>query len=1277
MVLHPPSHGRELEPRPVRRITPLGRVLVLLIALAAPAGLLTADSSSARFTVDAAVPAVISAWPASDYFGVSGFTPGENVDFTIRDAGGEALASGNKPADTSGLAGFSRPQDFSVDLAAGMEVSVSQGTITKTLILASITIASFSPATDTVAGTAAPGAQLDVYLWTPAGNSPTIQVTAGADGTWSVTFAPYDITYAATAYAAIRDVDGDATRVSRQAPVLKADFGSDAVNVYGFAPGGVELTIRESPGGTVLASASKQADGTGYTWFGSQDFSVDLAAGMELTASQGALTKTLTLAPLTINAISPDTDSVAGTAPPGAQLEVYVYNLASPSSPTKPVTAAADGTWSLDFAPFDITYTTTASANLRDSDGDTTSLSRTPPRVDASLNADSISVYGFTLGGDVELTIRQSPGGTVLASASKQADGTGYTWFGAQDFSVDLVAGMQLTVSQGTVTKTLTLEPLTVTAISPDTDTVAGTASAGSQLEVDVVNVASSSSPKKLVTAAADGTWSLNFAPYDITYTATVSAKLRDSDGDATYVYRQAPVLNASLNNDSIGAFGFTPGSNVQFTIRSAGGTVLATGVKEADSYGYAWFRRPGDHDVDLIAGMQVTVESGSITKEMTIAPLTASLEPDADTVAGTAPAGAQLEVYVYNQGSSGSPTSRVTADGNGNWSVDFTGSFDITHTAVANVALRDSEGDATSLAKQVPRIAVWLSYAEASAHGFMPGSSVHFTIRSAGGAVLAEDVETADSYGYAWFGVGIDLSAGMKVTVSDGTSTKELTLAALAIAYVNQVRDVVAGTAPAGARLEVFVYDHEGYGATKQVTADSEGKWSADFTGAYDIADTGGAYVTHYDDDGDATSQVRSAESDTTTPVAAFDAGPSGLTNDATPSFSFSADEPASFECRVDGAALADCSSPHTTAALGDGSHTFDVRAIDMAGNIGAVATRAFAVDTTPPVATIDAGPSGTTTVATPTIAFSAGEPASFECRLDGNAFTACTSPYTTAPLADGVHSFELRATDTAGNIGAAVATTFTVATPTPGGGGGGGGGGAGNPDLSVSIVANRAAVEIGGSVDLTVTVRNTGPQSGTGVVLAISLPDSATLLGPPAFDRGSGCTGTAPLSCNLDFLPAGVQSTVRFSIGLRQAGPQTVTAKVTSVETDLAAADNVSAVTIAVADATPPPKPVLFRPVLGAPTYVPKKPVAGQALRVALVVRRSDNGSLLRSGKVNCDPFITGRLIRHTESFRNGVVRISLKVPQAAKGKLLRMKVTFRIGDRPTTRLASIRLK
>ena len=164
---------------------------------------------------------------------------------------------------------------------------------------------------------------------------------------------------------------------------------------------------------------------------------------------------------------------------------------------------------------------------------------------------------------------------------------------------------------------------------------------------------------------------------------------------------------------------------------------------------------------------------------------------------------------------------------------------------------------------------------------------------------------------------------------------------------------------------------------------------------------------------------------------------GPSGLTNAHVSTFTFtSSDAVSTFECRVDAAAFAPCTSPFTTSSLANGAHTFEVSAIGAVGDTDPTpASRGFTVDTVAPQTTITGGPTGTTNDNTPTFTFTSPDAGStFQCRIDAAAFAMCTTPFTTA-LAQGAHTFRVRATDAAGNSDQSPASrAFTVSTaPSP----------------------------------------------------------------------------------------------------------------------------------------------------------------------------------------------------------------------------------------------------
>ena len=176
-------------------------------------------------------------------------------------------------------------------------------------------------------------------------------------------------------------------------------------------------------------------------------------------------------------------------------------------------------------------------------------------------------------------------------------------------------------------------------------------------------------------------------------------------------------------------------------------------------------------------------------------------------------------------------------------------------------------------------------------------------------------------------------------------------------------------------------------------------------------------------------------SETDTT-----ITAGPSGATNNASPSFSFtSTPSGGTFECKLDGPGATvgtwgACSSPKAYSALADGSYTFSARATVSGITDASPATRSFTVDTTAPQTTIDSGPTGTITTNSASFGFSSEATATFQCKLDGPGTTtgtygSCTSPKAYSSLANGSYTFSVRATDAVGNVDATPATrAFTV---------------------------------------------------------------------------------------------------------------------------------------------------------------------------------------------------------------------------------------------------------
>ena len=217
----------------------------------------------------------------------------------------------------------------------------------------------------------------------------------------------------------------------------------------------------------------------------------------------------------------------------------------------------------------------------------------------------------------------------------------------------------------------------------------------------------------------------------------------------------------------------------------------------------------------------------------------------------------------------------------------------------------------------------------------------------------------------------------------------------------------------------------------------------------------------------------------DTVPPETTLTGKPAAVSNTAAPQFTFTANEPggsgvAGAECSLDGATFVDCEMKESQSYsdLADGAHTFKVRAYDRAGNRDpSPEVWSWTVDTTPPETTITTHPTQRTNSNAASFSFSGDDAggmsvARLECKLDMGDWATCTSPHSYSKLADGSHTFRVRAYDTAGNMDLTPAEwSWTVDTTPP----------------RVTILSGPAATTVSSNPVFTFTADD---QGGTGVV-------------------------------------------------------------------------------------------------------------------------------------------------------------------------------------------------
>jgi hypothetical protein len=222
----------------------------------------------------------------------------------------------------------------------------------------------------------------------------------------------------------------------------------------------------------------------------------------------------------------------------------------------------------------------------------------------------------------------------------------------------------------------------------------------------------------------------------------------------------------------------------------------------------------------------------------------------------------------------------------------------------------------------------------------------------------------------------------------------------------------------------------------------------------------------------------------DTVPPNTALSGGPGSLTNQHAATFGASgAGTGGKYLCSLDNATATTCSATIDYENIPDGHHTLRVWAVDAAGNQDPTpASASWTIDSVAPTAQITGNPDSATTVTTASFTFistNAGDApfASFQCSVDGGAYTTCTSPFGIAGLSVRQHTLAVRAVDTLGNV-QTPATTFSWMVDAPAGLAlsAPAFGTAGSEILTSSL---SAALSAGASPAGTITFEVFGPQS------------------------------------------------------------------------------------------------------------------------------------------------------------------------------------------------------
>ena len=255
-----------------------------------------------------------------------------------------------------------------------------------------------------------------------------------------------------------------------------------------------------------------------------------------------------------------------------------------------------------------------------------------------------------------------------------------------------------------------------------------------------------------------------------------------------------------------------------------------------------------------------------------------------------------------------------------------------------------------------------------------------------------------------------------------------------------NDTTPTFSGTGPDGMTISLRAGTTEvGSGVVAngvwEITASAQPAGTASYTA---VAVSGGREVA---------SDPVSVTIDTTAPTTTITSAPASPTKNRDASFAFSASETGStFKCSLSTgtAAFEPCISPAYTA-LADGAYTFQVQAVDVAGNSGSPVSKTLTVDNGAPMATAPAVAlrvPGTPVIGTSSVPvqlrwggsddLSGVAAYQLQSSADGttwtNVGTAGTGTTRDLDLALGTHRYRVTATDGAGNVSAPASSSFTL---------------------------------------------------------------------------------------------------------------------------------------------------------------------------------------------------------------------------------------------------------
>jgi hypothetical protein len=659
---------------------------------------------------------------SNNYLRGNEFAPGATLSFTVFASEGDQVPflELTRTTDNTGFA-FIDGWEHPVDLVVGNYVVVSDGVSTRTLVLEDLTIDVFDPATDYVAGTTTAGEFVHVVIGNSANDGAAeMDVYADGAGAWSADFTGiFEIPWDMWGSADVFDDDGDRTvfhlgatpppspwltALPEREYVESVDWPVDlSVHLEIDDPNTADVVPDYQDDTTTMVPEWETNKERGWAIFTLAGY--DLKVGDRVVMTGGGVTIEHEVRNLAITGVDMEGDTVAGTADPGAVLQLWVHG-----EPPLDAIADVNGYWQANFTGvYNIDHGTSGRAWIIAEGGNATAVDWSAPEPPptpwllAFPGFDTVQGWDWPFGVGVHLQIEDP---YTQVSPDFEADGAtaptpwgdprSYVEFGFSG-AYDLKPGDIVTLTDGSSPQTHVVRNLSITDVNTASDTITGSADPGANVvlwphEFDQVATLQ-------VAAGGDGVWVANFSGvFDLVAGTAGRAQAPDGFGNATATDWQAPSPRFTVfpEWEFFDGLEWPDGASVAITVDGKPECTV-----EKESWGF-FFNGNFGEGCDVQAGDTVAFTDGVTAKSTIVTTLAVTwYDLTEDFLGGTASPDQEVHAWVHGI----DPSFMITTpDDVGDWGVDFGDvDYDLAPGSAGRAEQVDPDGDATAVDWTIP----------------------------------------------------------------------------------------------------------------------------------------------------------------------------------------------------------------------------------------------------------------------------------------------------------------------------------------------------------------------------------------------------------------------------------------------------------------------------------------------------------------------------------------------------------------------------------------------